>query len=189
MQPFVIQPAKPSGAVRVLAVAGGVLALLLGSVLSLGMGLVALLGFGVTALVWRARNARLTRRASWIGAVLAVTFSSGAFISWGMSRAPGGAMATIEQSMDQAERQPPPPIVQRLQKLQPPPDPRVQRRMDSLTRSKPFLWWTMVMGFTFACLFFGLVVGTPAWGCAMLIGYGIRGRWPMSRPSPAASAG
>lgn len=180
VQPFVAQPAQPSGAVRALAVAGGGVALLLGSLLSLGLGLVALLGLGLVALVWRARGARLTRRASWTGAVLAVSLVFGGFMAWATAQAPGGLTASMQQSMEQAQRQPPPPIVQRMQKLGPPPNPVVQRRVDSLTRSKPFLWWTMAMGFTLGSLFLGLAVGTPAWGCVMLIGYGVRGRWPMA---------
>ena len=109
------EPAKPSTAVRVLAVAGGIVALLMGSVLSLGMGLVALLGFGATALLRRARHARLTRRASWMGAVLAVAISFGALIGWSMSQ--GDAMENMQKSMAQANHEPPPPIVRRLERM------------------------------------------------------------------------
>jgi hypothetical protein len=180
---YAAEPAQASGAMRVLAVLGGVPALLIGSVLSLGLALAALLGFGVTALLWRARGRPLTRRASLVGSVLATVIAIGTLGAWGLSRAPGGITAAMQQSMVQAQRQPPPPIVQRMQKLQPPQDPHIQRGFDSVTRSKPFLWWMMAMGFTFASVMMGVLVGTPAWGCAMLIGYGIRGRWPMPRPT------
>jgi hypothetical protein len=165
-------------------VAGGIVALLVGSVLSLGLGLVALLGFGATALLCRARHARLTRRASWIGAVLAVGISFGGLVGWAMSQAPGGVTEGLQQSMDEASRQPPPPIVERMRRFGPPPDPRVQKGVDSITRSTAFAWWAIVMGLTMMALFMGLLIGTPAWGCAMLIGYGIRGRWPMTPPVP-----
>ncbi|HEV7587274.1 MAG TPA: hypothetical protein VGO40_04010 [Longimicrobium sp.] len=177
------EPGKTSTAVRVLAVVGGIVALLAGSILSLGMGLVALLGFGATALLWRARHARLTRRASWIGAVLAVGISFGGLVGWGMSQVPGGAVESMQQSMDQASREPPPPIVRQMQRLWPP-NPRAQKRVDSITRSKPFLWWTMVTTFVIGSVLMGLMIGTPAWGCAMLIGYGLRGHWPMPPPVP-----
>jgi hypothetical protein len=178
----------PPATVRVLAVVGGAVALLAGTFVSLGLGLVALLGFGVTALLWRARGARLTRRASWIGAVLAVGISFGGFMTWAMSLAPGGVVETMRTSMDQASREPPPPIVQRMRRVGPPPDPVVQRQIDSITDSKAFVLWILVMTTTFLGLFVGLAVGTPAWGCVMLIGYGIRGAWPMPRPGQAAAA-
>jgi len=179
-------PPRASGAVRVLAVLGGTVALLLGTLLSFGLGLVALFGFGATAQLWRGRGARLTRRASWIGCVLAVVIGLGTFVAWGSTRVPGGFMAAMEQSMDQASREPPPPIVQRLRKLQTPQQQQVQEQMDSITRTRPVLWVSMAMGFSFAILLMGLAVGTPAWGCAMLIGYGIAGRWPMAPPRPPA---
>ena len=174
------EPEKASTGVRVLAVVGGIVALLVGSLLSLGFGLVALLGLGATALLVRARRARLTRRASWIGAVLTVCISFGGLVGWAMTQAPGGAVESMQQSMDEASRQPPPPIVRRLQRLGPPQNPRVQKGVDSVTRSRAFVLWTMVTMLVTMSLFFGLLVGTPAWGCAMLIGYGISGRWPMA---------
>ncbi|MFL5383236.1 MAG: hypothetical protein ACJ8GN_12015 [Longimicrobiaceae bacterium] len=182
---FASPPSPPSGAVRVLAAAGGVVALLLGSLLSFGLGEIALLGLGLVALVWRARGARLTRRASWIGAVLPVSFFLGGLMVRVTAQAPGGVTASMQQSMEQARREPPPPIVQRMRKLGPPQNPRVQQGVDSVTRSKPFLWWAMAMVLTLASLFVGLAVGTSAWGCVMLIGYGVRGRWPMAPPAAA----
>ncbi|HKP76651.1 MAG TPA: hypothetical protein VJT67_14070 [Longimicrobiaceae bacterium] len=167
-----------------LAVIGGTVALVLGTVLSLGLGLVALLGFGATALLWRGRGARLTRWASWAGCVLAVMIGFGSFGASAATQVPGGFMAEMQQSMDQASREPPPPIVQRLRKLQTPKQQQVQEQLDSVTRTQPALWASMAFGIVFTIVFIGLAVGTPAWGCAMLIGYGIAGRWPMAPPPP-----
>jgi len=94
---FAPAPARASGGVRVLAVLGGTVALLLGTALSLGFGLVALLGFGVTALLWRGRGARLTRRATWIGCVLAVMIGFGGTGAWVTSQIPGGFMSVMRQ--------------------------------------------------------------------------------------------
>lgn len=160
------------------------MALFVGSILSLGLGVAALLGLGATALLWHTRRARLTRRATWMGAVLAVCISCGGFGAWAVARAPGNFAEQLRQGMDQASREPPPPIVRRLQRFGPPPDPRVQKGVGSITRSTPFIWWTMVTALVMMSLFLGLLVGTPAWGCAMLIGYGVRGRWPMPPPEP-----
>lgn len=179
------EPQPASTGIRALAVAGGILALLIGTVISFGMGLVALLGMGVTALIWRARGARPTRRATWIGAVLAVALSFATLLGVGVSLAPGSVIESMQSSMQQASQQPPPPIVERMRQFGPPQDPRVQRRIDALSRSRGYVVWTLVMSLTFGSLFFGLVVGTAAWGCAMLVGYGMRGRWPMPRPAPA----
>ena len=181
---FAPAPARASGGVRTLAVLGGIVALLVGSFLSFGFGLVALLGFGATALLWRARGARLTRRATWIGCVLAVMIGFGGAGAWATSQIPGGFISVMRQSMDQASREPPPPIVQRMRRLQTPQQQRVQEQLDSINRSRPALWMSMMIGFSFAILLMGLAVGTPAWGCAMLIGYGIAGRWPMAPPPP-----
>lgn len=183
---YAAEPPPPSTGIRVVAALGGAAMLLVGSLLSFGMGFVALVGLGITALLWRARGARLTRRASWIGAVLAVGICFGGFMSFAMSRAPGGFVESMQASMKQASQEPPPPIVQRMRRVGPPPNPLVQQQMDSMTESKGFIVWTMVMTVTFGSLFFGLVVGTPAWGCVMLIGYGLGGRWPMQRPSEPA---
>lgn len=183
------EPPRPSTGIRVVAVAGGAIALLAGSLVSLGLGFVALLGLGLTALLWRARGARLTRRASWIGAVLAVGISFGGLMTWGLSLTPGGVVESMQTSMDQASREPPPPIVQRMRRFGPPPNPVVQRQVDSIADSKAFVLWTLVMSLVFGSLFVGLGVGTPAWGCVMLIGYGIRGAWPMPRPGQGAAAG
>ena len=181
---FAPPPPRPSGLVRVLAVLGGTVALLLGTVLSFGFGLVALLGFGATALLWRGRGARLTRWASWAGCVLAVMIGFGSFGAWATTQLPGGFVAVMQQSMDQASREPPPPIVQRLRKLQTPQQRQVQEQLDSLSHTRPALWASMAFGFAFAIVLMGLAVGTGAWGCAMLIGYGIAGRWPMAPPPP-----
>ena len=186
---FAPAPARASGGVRVLAVLGGTVALLLGTALSFGFGLVALLGFGATALLWRGRGARLTRRATWIGCVLAVMIGFGAAGAWTTSQVPGGFLSVMRQSMDQASREPPPPIVQRMRRLQTPQQQRVQEQLDSINRSRPALWMSMMIGFSFAILLMGLAVGTPAWGCAMLIGYGIAGRWPMAPPPPPPAPG
>ena len=179
------QHAKAPASVRVLAVSGGIVALLLGSVLSLGLGLVAVVGVAATALLWRVRNARLTRRASWVGAVLAASIFFGGFCVWAMGQEPGSITQNMQRSMAQASREPPPPLVRRLQRFAPPPNPRVQSGVDRMTQSTAFIWWSMAMGLVLGSVFLGLLVGTPAWGCAMLIGYGVLGRWPMPRPAPA----
>ena len=173
----------PTAGIRVLAALGGAGLLLAGSILSLGLGFVALMGLGITALLWRFRGARLTRRASWVGAVLAVSICFGGFMTWALSRYPGGYVKSMHASMKQASHEPPPPIVQRMRRVGPPPNPLVQQQVESMTESKAFVVWTLVMTVAFGSLFFGLVVGTPAWGCVMLIGYGIRGHWPMQRPA------
>jgi hypothetical protein len=177
------QRAQASTPIRILAVAGGLAALLVGSILSLGLGLVAVVGLGATALLWRARNARLTRRASWLGSVLAACIVFGGFCAWVMGQAPGSITENMRQAAEQADREPPPPLVRSLQRFAPPPDPRVQSGVRRVTRSTAFAWWTMAMVLVLGSVFFGLAVGTPAWGCAMLIGYGMLGRWPMTPPA------
>jgi predicted PurR-regulated permease PerM len=165
---------------RVLAAVGGALALLLGTVLSFGVALAALLGIGLAALV---RRRRLTWIGSLAGAVLFAGLAFGGLITVSVSLAPGG-LAGFEQSMEQAQQQaqtqPQPPIVRKMQKLFPP-NPVAQRQNERMMKSKAWMWGGMAMGLLAGCFFFGVLVGAPTWGCVMLIGYGLRGRWPMQR--------
>lgn len=158
-----------------------------------GVALAAPAGMLAVIAVQRLRRRRWTRTASWLGAVVATALVAGIIVAWVMYRTPPSTFERARQQAlaDQQRRRQHPGRAERvIQRLAPasPATPVIQARTDSLMSTPGFFWAAAIFGGIIGCGFAGTIVGTFAWGCAMLVGFGALGRWPASRPPPAASA-
>jgi hypothetical protein len=143
-----------------------------------GAALLAPIGMLLAAAVARRRRRPLTRGASWIGAVAAVTAAIIVAVGIVLALTPPGTLAQIQRSADSASaaRADRSPVwVERMKRG------AGSAATDTVTarliRSRAFVVWTGVMGGVLAVSVLGTIIGTLGWVAALPLAYALRGRW------------
>lgn len=169
---------------RIVAFLFGLFLLLVGSVVSLGMVLVGAAGMGIATLAQHQRRRPLTRVGGWLAALVSVGIVC-AVIAFVVSlMVPPNTWSQVKVAMDSAStasaKQPPPAWVERMY---PGASQRAaaQRQVFSGKAQSAFLAAT----FGFMAFFVIGIYGSFGWAVGMLLGYGVRGRWPGATVLPA----
>jgi hypothetical protein len=187
-----LAPAPSAGlAARLAAGAAGLMVLLVASLLSLGTPLAGLLAMAIARWRARRRGRTLTRFRLWLASALGSALLVGAFFGWMATRLPADFTTQLRQATVEANQQPQPEVVRRMERWFPQP-PAAKAGSRALVESPVFSWWIMVMTFTMMWGMFSLLAATPAWGGTLLLGYAVRGRWPLDPrrvPQPQADPG
>lgn len=175
---------------RIVAFLCGLVLLLVGSLVSLGMVLVGAAGMGIATLAQHQRRRSLTRVGGWLAALISVGIVC-AVIAFVVSlEVPANTWSQMRVAMDSASaasaKQPPPAWVERMY---PGASQRAaaRRQVFSGKTQSAFLAAT----FGFMAFFLVGIYGSFGWAVGMLLGYGVRGRWPGATvlPPPAAPNG
>lgn len=166
----------------------GVLALAIGTLITLGAALAGVLSMGVMAWAVGRRGGRLTRRGAWLAsvggtiAVLAVVTGT-LVLSDESSRRP---MTAEERAQSQARAEEAMPDWMKAMR---PNAARQTAAADSvanqLLQNTAVVVWAGLMGAVLASTMIGTIAGSFAWGGAMLLYRGLRGRWMPAAPQAA----
>jgi hypothetical protein len=148
--------------------------------ITLGLALAALIGMGVTAAVLRSRGRPFTRMASWLGAVGGVALTLAIGITIVLVLASDSLMAAMREGAQAEQTREPTAFERTLERMSPrtPASSAMERRMEDVTMSGPFMWASVMIGSAMMSALAGVLVGSAAWGCALLGLYGSTGRWP-----------
>jgi hypothetical protein len=114
--------------------------------------------------------------------VTAATLAFGGFYIYGFTRMPAGSLSKIPEQVRTARDTVDvklPPVLERMAggkdriKAQ-------QEMTKGMLDSPAFIWWSVVVGTTMMCAVFGTLVGSAAFGGAMIAGRIVQGHWPLS---------
>lgn len=184
----------PSTPLRVLAALAGGLAFLGVLTFTLGLALTAALGMVITAAVLRSRGRPFTRMASWLGAVSGVA-ATVVLVAIVIMVVTSDQLVTQMQAGARAEREREPTAIERaIERMQPRTpassamEDAMEERMEDLAMSGPFLWATVMLSSAILSALAGLLVGSAAWACVLLMLFGTTGRWPPGRREQAEAA-
>ena len=160
---------------RVAAGLAGCVLLLVGATFTFGVAVGALLGVVLVWWIQRQRGRRLTRLGAWIVATstAAVLIMIGAALLFAML--PEGALA---EAMAAARTAEPPPQPDWLERLAP-----ADTATDRIVTSRPVTVYFGLLGASIAVLIMGSIAGTLGWAASLLVGFAVRGYWPMRRQS------
>jgi hypothetical protein len=162
---------------RIVAFLLGLVLLLAGALMSLGTVLVGTAGMGIATLAQHRRRRRLSRVGGWLASVTSVAIICAIIAFIVAETVPANTWAQMKTTMDSAtaasSKQPPPAWVERMY-------PGMSQR--AAAQRPVFTGKTqsalMAGMFGFMAFFFVAIYGTLAWGVGMLLGYGVRGKWP-----------
>lgn len=168
---------------RILALIAGGALLVLVAMKTLGAVLVAPIGMWVTAKIQRNRGRSYTRRAGWVGAVLASTLVLAGLFGYALTRMPAGFMEKVQQetAQRQQERERNPSAIEealRRASTATASQAVVQHKTEELTQSKAFIWWTMIVGVALAAAVAGVLLGSVGWAGSTLVVFALRRRAP-----------
>lgn len=169
---------------RILAILTGAAILVLIGLRSIGLALVAPAGMWAAYAVLRERGRSYTRRAGWVGAVLACSLVTAGFIAFTLMRAPAGFFDSVRREADLRRERQPSAIEQALRRASTatPQQAMVEKKSRQLVRSTPFLWWMTIMTVGVGSVVLGTFAGSAGWGATTLILFGIRGGVPRTPP-------
>ncbi len=178
--PFPSPAPGPSIARRWLVALAGLGLFIIMIVITMGLALAAPIGMAIAGAVQTVRRYTYSATAGWLGAVAAcavVTLVLSVFV---MRHMPAGSFdAAMQKAMEEQQRHPPP-LTRTLQRFSPggAAAPVIQSQTNALMNTPGFRWIIILIGSVMGGSCVGLLIGTPAWGCATLIMFGITGRWP-----------
>ena len=163
---------------RLLAILAGAALLVALGTRSIGLALVAPTGMWAAYAVLRERGRSYTRRAGWLGAVIACSLVTAGFIATTLLRMPDGYIDSVRQQAELRRERPPSAIEQALRNVSSasPPPAVVAEKTRELVRSKAFMWWTVVMTVSVGSAVLGLLAGSVGWAATTLVLIGISGR-------------
>ena len=169
---------------RILAFLAGAVLLIAFGIGSVGLALVAPIGMWAAYWVLRMRGRSYTRRAGWLGAVLACSLVTAGCFAYAMLRMPDGFIDAVRQQADARRERPPSAVEQALRRVSSASSPpaAVEEKTRELVESKAFVWWTMIMSLGVGSAVLGAVAGSAGWAATTLVLVGISGRG--SRPGP-----
>lgn len=158
---------------RVAAGLAGCGLLFVGAIFTFGVAVSALLGVVLAWWIQRQRGRFLTRTGAWIAATSTATvlIMIGAALLFAML--PEGAFA---EAMSAAQAAEPPPQPDWLERLAP-----ADSATDRIVTSRPFTVYFGLLGASIAVLTIGSIAGTLGWAASLLVGFAVRGHWPMRR--------
>lgn len=167
-------------ALRFLAGVAGAIALLGALVLSAGLLLTALVGMAVTAVVLRRRGRPLTRVAGWLGAASGAAITVAVLLTVILAVTSENLVEEMQKIAEHEELREPTAFERAVERLaaRDAASIAVERQMESFTSSGPFMWVTIILTAAMASVFAGLIVGTAAWICVVLLMFAVTGRWP-----------
>jgi hypothetical protein len=160
---------------RVVAGCGGTLALLIAAVFTGGGALLAPIGMAVAAAIARRRHDALSRRASWLGAVLAVGVVLIVIGSVVVASAPTGTFAQVQHSADSASAMAKPPAW--LERVAPGASAPAAQVRPHGTWGRALSIWTMVTGGLIGCAILAALIGTLGWLASLPLAYALTGGW------------
>jgi hypothetical protein len=158
----------------------GLAALVAASMFTMGGAFVATVGMLVASAVATRRKRPLTRRATWIGAVMATGVAILVVTAVTVSAMPAGSLAQLRRGIDSssaAGRNTPPPAW--LDRIAPEAAARSRAQQVRLgpTFSRAVELWTAAMGTVLLVVFFSVIIGTLGWGAGLLLAFAFTGRW------------
>jgi hypothetical protein len=159
---------------RVLSGIGGVVGFLIGTLITVGAALAAPVGM-LLVRRWAARHDRQPSRiASFVGAVLAS--SATAALVWGLIFAlmPAGTFQEMQKASAESQQKQTVKMPEWYTRAFPQAE-ATDSATQRLTRSSGFLTASLVFGFLFMALFFGVLGGASGWVSSMLLSYAWRG--------------
>jgi hypothetical protein len=171
-------PPAPIG-IRLLAGGGGILALLIGGLFTLGTALAAPVAVGLTWWILRRRGRALTRLGSLATAVCGATVMIALAFLLLLANLPEGSLTGALAAAESAEPPPQPEWLERLAPYSAQPDPIV----DGVVWSRPAMIYFGLVGFGLGCLVLGSIAGSLGWAATFLLGFAVRGRWPLHPPA------
>jgi hypothetical protein len=182
MKPFdphwVEPPPVPAGfLLRAAALVGGIIALLLGAIISLGTAILAVVGVLVAWWFYRRRGERLTRLGSWAAAVGACALGLVLVVGLLYLALPEDAVSEAVAAAEASDPAPLPAWLERLERR-----PPANTAADKLVNSTPFTVYFGLMGGMIAIAFLASLAGTMGWVGAFLLGFAVKGYWPL-RPA------
>jgi hypothetical protein len=160
--------------IRFISAVAGVLVLLVSALFSLGASLVAPLGVLAARIVARRRGRPVTRRGTWLGAVVASSVGFALVLGVLMARSPTNpfqAILTPAAGGDTQSAAAPPTWFTRVF-----PQQRTSPFTEYVTKSRPFRIYFGLVGVALVCLVAGGVAGTAGWLGTNLCGYAFRRR-------------
>jgi hypothetical protein len=185
IEPSADAPKAPSTAPRrrtsrqVVAGVCGTILLIVAGVITLGGAVIAVIGIVVAALIARKRSRTLSKPLSWLAAGLSVQLVLLAISGYGMLKAPGGMMTTIQHAMDSSRANPPPPPAW-LDRIAPRASARARAARTSPSpafNSPSFAATALVVTSIFGAGILGAIIGTVGWLVAFPLAYAVTGRW------------
>lgn len=176
------EPSPSSSVVRVAVGIAGVGVLVVAALFTVGGALAAPVGMLAAGLLARRKGNILTRRRSWVGAVVAVSVTIVAASSLVFVVLPSGTFAHIRQTMDSASAAsaasrtaPPPAWADRMS------GGRARAQSNALAGSPrlshAIQFWSAAVGISVAVLVLGGAVGTVGWLAGLLLAFAVLGRW------------
>lgn len=163
---------------RLLSALGGVLWLVLAALFTLGVALAAPLGVLVAWGMARRRGLPHTTLASWVGAVIASSAAIPLLIAALLALAPPGTLEEMRATMVSAQAQETAELPEWLQRMSSQAAQRPNPVTDSVINSPAFTILFGLLGLAIASVIMGTMAGTVGWLGALLLGFGLSGRWP-----------
>jgi hypothetical protein len=175
-----VATSRASTVMRVAVGLAGIVALAGASILTQRGALVAPVGMLVASAIASRRKRPLTRRASWLGAVVGVGVAIAVVVGLVFVTLPAGSAGKIKRVMDSTSvansKAPPPAWLERMA-----PEAaarsRAQQQMLNPTVNRALALWTTVMGGTFVWAILSILIGTLGWGAGLLLAFAFTGRW------------
>ena len=170
-------PVGTNAVVRVIAFAAGLGLLVFGALMSFGAVLAGSAGMGIMTLARHQRRRRLTRFGGWLASTVSVAVVAAVFAFVMAAMMPAGTWRQVQHAADSAAavsaKQPPPAWVERAFPGTSQRGAAAQRVFSPSTQTGFMFAGVGIMAAIFVAFF-----GTFGWGAGMLLGFGVRGRWP-----------
>jgi hypothetical protein len=161
---------------RILAAVLGAVALVITAIVTGGATVGAFLGVVVAAIIARRHRHGLTRRASWLGAVVGSAVALACLGALIFGRLPRGSYARIQRSADSASANSKPPAW--LGRVAPGAGTTVIKQPDPTTGfGKAFQLWASITGVVIALAIFAAIVGSVGWLATLPLAFAWRGQW------------
>jgi hypothetical protein len=153
----------------------GAAALVITAIFTGGGTVAAFLGVVVAAIIARKRRRGLTRRASWLGAVIGSGVAMAVVAAVIFGRLPRGSYAQIQRSADSASANSKPPAW--LGRIAPNAGAPALKPDPKSGFGKAFQLWATITGGVVALAIFAAIVGSVGWLVTLPLAFAWRGQW------------
>jgi hypothetical protein len=161
---------------RIVAALLGIAALVVTAILTGGGTFCAFLGVFVAAIIASRKRRRLSRRASWLGAVAGSAIALAGFGVFAFRALPPGTYSQIQRSSDSASATAKPPAW--LERVAPGTGARMARKPSMPTGvARAFQLWASITGAVIGLVIVAAIVGTVGWLVTLPLAFAWRGQW------------
>jgi hypothetical protein len=161
---------------RIVAALLGIVALVITAIVTGGGTVGALLGVAVAAIIASKQRRGLTRRASWLGAVIGSGVALACVGAMLFGALPRGSYAQIQRSVDSASATAKPPAW--LERVAPGSGATVVKQPKPASGfARAFQLWASITGVVIALAFFAAIVGSLGWLVTLPLAFAWRGQW------------